>query len=191
MKIIGITGKSGSGKTSFASSLAKTLNCTYIDIDKIGHKAIYEPKISKTLCERFGQQILDEYGNIDRKRLGNIVFSSKDRMDELTEVTWTYMQHQLDDILLQNNNIIVLEWLLLPISKYWGKCNFKILVKANNIQRKNKVMERDNISEEYFEKRDSSSIDYSTYKFDYIFENNYSKETMDRVIYKIKEQIMK
>lgn len=47
MKIIGITGKSGIAKTSFESLLVKTLNCTYIDIDKIGNKETYEQKISK------------------------------------------------------------------------------------------------------------------------------------------------
>ncbi len=46
---------------------------------------------------------------------------------------------------------------------------YKILVKPDDIARKNKVMERNNIFEEYFNKRDSVSIDYSTVQFDYIF----------------------
>ena len=40
MRIIGVTGKSGSGKTTFASLLAKELKCKHIDIDKIGHSYI-------------------------------------------------------------------------------------------------------------------------------------------------------
>lgn len=40
-------------------------------------------------------------------------------------------------------------------------CDSKILVKSDDMAKKNKVIERDNISEEYFNKRDSASIDYS------------------------------
>ena len=70
MKIIGITGKSGSGKTTFASSLSKKIKCKhiYIDIDKIGHQALLQPDIVDKLCNTFGNEILDEKGKIDRKK---------------------------------------------------------------------------------------------------------------------------
>lgn len=77
MKIIGITGKSGSGKTVFASLLARKLHCNYIDVDKIGHIALYRPEILDELCKKFGNEILDENGNLDRKKIGNIVFTRK------------------------------------------------------------------------------------------------------------------
>lgn len=77
MKIIGITGKSGSGKTAFASLLAQKLHCNYIDVDKIGHMALYRPEILDELCKKFGDGILDENGNLDRKKVGNIVFTRK------------------------------------------------------------------------------------------------------------------
>lgn len=186
MKIIGITGKSGCGKTTFASLLAKKLDCKYIDIDKIGHKAIIQPKISQALCEKFGNGILDENGNINRKKLGNIVFDKKDKMQILTDLTWEYMQKQLDHILSLDDEIVIFEWMLLPISKYWDQCDCKILIKSNYETRKNFVLKRDNISEEYFDKRDSSSIDYSQVTFDYIFENDYQPETMDRILDELK-----
>lgn len=49
-------------------------------------------------------------------------------------------------------------------------------------------MQRDNISEEYFDKRDSASIDYSQINFDYIFENNYQAQTMKKMLNRISEQ---
>ena len=80
-------------------------------------------------------------------------------MEALTDVTWGYMQEMLDEILKnENKSTIILEWALLPISKYWDKCDIKILMKANDIERKSRVMKRDNITEEYFFKRDKNSI---------------------------------
>lgn len=182
MKIIGITGKSGSGKSTLATVLAKKLQCESVNIDQIGHKATSDEKISQKLCKIFGNQILGGNGKIDRKKLGDIVFSKKEKMDILTEITWGYMQEILDNILQKEPEIIILEWALLPMDKkYWEKCDTKILIRANEVQRKNKVIERDQITEEYFLKRDAKSMDYTCFEFDYIFENDYMPATMEKI----------
>ncbi|MCI8759823.1 MAG: dephospho-CoA kinase [Clostridia bacterium] len=189
MKIIGITGKSGSGKSTLTTLLSQKLKCESINIDKIGHQATSDEKISQKLCEVFGKGILDNSGKVDRKKLGNIVFSDKGKMDQLTQITWGYMQKILDSKLKQTPKIIILEWALLPVDgKYWDKCNIKILMKADDKERKNKVMQRDKISEEYFLKRDLRSMDYSQFVFDYIFENDYTLETMDKIVMKLSQR---
>lgn len=182
MEIIGVTGKSGSGKSTFASLLSEKLNCKYIDIDEIGHQSLSQPDILYKLCDKFGTEILNENGNLDRKKIGNMVFSDKDKMKELEFLTWDYMQKTLDAILLQDDEIVVLDWILLPQSIYWNKCNLKILVTSNDTDRKNKVLERDNISSEYFDKRDSASINYSYFSFDYIFENDYNLQNINNMV---------
>ena len=182
MKIIGITGKSGSGKSTLAKVLSEKLKSKTVNIDKIGHKAIRDPKIMQKLCGIFGEEILGENQKIDRKKLGNIVFSSQEKMHQLTEITWGYMQEILDHLLKEEAKIIILEWALLPIEcKYWDLCDIKIWMQANDKERKEKVMERDQISEEYFVKRDSKSMDYTPFKFDYIFANDYIPETMEKI----------
>lgn len=189
MKVIGITGKSGSGKSLLTEKLAKEWQGKSVNIDKIGHKATSDENISRKLCHIFGNEILGQDNKINRKKLGNIVFSSKEKMDILTEITWGYMRQELDKILEQKPNIIILEWALLPIdSEYWNKCDIKILMQADDNIRKNKVMERDNISEEYFLKRDANSMDYSAFKFDFIFENDYQLQTMEKIVKKIKQE---
>ena len=189
MKIISITGKTGSGKSTLSKMLAEKLNCNTINIDKIGHQATNDDEITKKLCQTFGNEILGEDKKINRKKLGNIVFSNKEQMDKLTDITWEFMQNVLDKILEQEKNeTIILEWALLPISKYWDISDIKILIKAEDEKRKIKVIERDNITEEYFLKRDSRCIDYKSYHFDYIFENDYKLETINNMIKTINKE---
>lgn len=182
MRLIGITGKTGSGKSTFGKLLADKLNCKYIDIDKIGHSAISDSSISKKLYQEFGQDILDDNKNIDRKKLGNIVFSDKNKMDILTNLTWNYMQNKIDNILSQNEDYYILDWALLPSVKYFNICDIKILIVSEDIKRKEKILKRDNISKEYLEKRENNTLDYSNFKFDYIFNNDYSKECLSYII---------
>ena len=186
MKLICITGKTGTGKSSLGTLLAQKLNVLYVDIDKIGHQATSDPIITKKLCNIFDNDLLDENGNINRKKLGNIVFSNTDKMQILTDITWEYMEQKLDNILLQKQQYFVFDWALLPKVKYWDMCDMKILVTSDDNIRKKRILERDHISKEYLEKRESAVLDYSTLSFDYIFNNDYTKETIDsfaKVIY--------
>lgn len=190
MKLIGITGKTGTGKSTLAILLAKKLNGQYIDIDKIGHQAISDYSISKKLCDSFGNEILNENGNIDRKKLGNIVFTNTDKMQILTDITWKYMEQELNNILLQKQQYIVFDWALLPKVKFWNMCDMKILVTSDDVIRKKKIIERDLISYEYLEKRESATLDYSKLSFNFIFNNDYTDKNINVFVETIYNKIV-
>ena len=191
MKLIGITGKTGTGKSTIATTLAQKLDGQYVDIDKIGHQATSDPIIAKKLCNVFGNELLNENGNIDRKKLGNIVFSDTDKMQILTDITWEYMEQELDRILLQKQQCFVFDWALLPKVKFWDMCDIKILVISDDTVRKERILERDHISEEYLEKRESATLDYSKLSFDFTFNNDYTNKSMDTFVEVVYNQIMK
>ncbi len=189
MKIIAVTGKSGSGKSTLGVELAKKLNCRYVEVDKIGHEALYNPLAQEALCEAFGNQILvDE--KVDRKKVGEIVFADKKAMDKLTQITWMYMQDILDQMLSKSDSeYIVFDWALLPNSKYWELAYKRIIVNANEQIRKERIMKRDNVSEEYFNLRESASWDYTNETSDYVFENEYTDVCLNSMVEKIMSEL--
>ena len=85
--IIGICGKSGSGKSTVARELMELVNkeSVHLDIDKIGHKVLAIPNVEKELIETFGSGIKTESG-INRKKLGEIVFAFRSEMEKLTDI---------------------------------------------------------------------------------------------------------
>lgn len=171
--IIGICGKSGSGKSTLSKTLIKEYkNAIHLDIDKIGHKVLMIEKVKKELIKSYGNNILTDK-NIDRKKLGDIVFNSRLEMKNLSHITWKYMQIEIDKFLIDNKDkIIILDWLLLPISKYFDKCDVKVLLDISYELRKERAIKRDNIKEEEFDLREKASISFDKYKFDYVIKDN-------------------
>ncbi|TRZ15661.1 hypothetical protein HGM15179_011426 [Zosterops borbonicus] len=86
--VIGLTGGTGSGKTSIAKRLGH-LGAFVIDADKLGH-AVYVPggPAYEPVVAAFGAEILNEDGTINRKVLGAKVFGNQERLKDLTDIVW-------------------------------------------------------------------------------------------------------
>lgn len=176
--IIGICGKSGSGKSTLAKQIMQLLggNAIYLDIDKIGHSVLLFPEVKKELINSFGEAIIKE-NTVDRKKLGEIAFNSRNEMGKLSDITWKYMQIEIDKILNFNKDkIIILDWLLLLNTKYFDMCDIKILLDVSYDVRKKRAMKRDNITEEDFDLREKASIDFDETLFDYVFKADDEKK---------------
>lgn len=181
--IIGISGKSGSGKSTLARKIINKSNnkAIHLDIDKIGHSVLLLPEVKEELIKSFGESIIQK-NNIDRKKLGEIVFASRKEMNKLSDITWKYMQIEIDNFLnIHKNKIIILDWLLLPITKYFAMCNIKILLDIPYDVRKQRAMKRDNITKEAFDLREKASINFDESAFDYVIKDD-NNEIIKRLV---------
>ncbi|MBR3301448.1 MAG: dephospho-CoA kinase [Firmicutes bacterium] len=103
--VYGLTGGTGSGKTTVANYL-KEMGYTVIDADVIA-RSLTDPgsEVLRLLAETFGEEILAEDGSLIRKRLGDIVFNNKEKLQQLNDI----MGPSMDKAFLKALNDAVLE----------------------------------------------------------------------------------
>ena len=117
---------------------------THLEIDKVGHRALLNEEVKKELINEFGEHIIKD-NNVDRKKLGDTVFNSREKMQKLTDITWEYMQKEIDKFIEDNKDkVVILDWLLLTKSKYFDMCDIKILLDVPYEVRKMRAIKRDN-----------------------------------------------
>ena len=113
MKVIGLTGGIGSGKSTVSQLLAE-LGAAILNADEIGHEAFKpDTEIWRQVVAAFGRQILVPDGNIDRKKLGEIVFSNPESLSRLNQIMHPQMydmvKARLEEYRQQGTRVVVLE----------------------------------------------------------------------------------
>lgn len=105
--IIGITGASGAGK-SIASKVFEKNGFFIIDLDKIAHGIYDTNKLCvEEVAREFGNGILDENGKVMRKKLGEIVFADKEKLNILNKITHKYILNEVFKKLDGKNNAVL------------------------------------------------------------------------------------
>jgi dephospho-CoA kinase len=112
MLIIGVTGGIGSGKTTCAHFIEHHLNAVHINLDVIGHHLLEDPTIKATLIQTFGLKIIDTTTTqINRKSLGNIVFSNPEALERLNKIMHPKIKQKTLDLITHhkaaNQNIVI------------------------------------------------------------------------------------
>ena len=92
--VVGLVGGIGSGKSVVASMLAE-MGGRVIDADAVGHATLKRPQVIATLIERFGRGILDDAGQVDRRRLAGIVFEDPEALAALNAAMHPLMKEEL------------------------------------------------------------------------------------------------
>lgn len=113
MIVIGLTGGIGSGKSE-VSRILNELGAEVIDADRVGHEA-YRPNTEtwQAVVQAFGEEILQSDGEIDRRKLGPIVFSDPDAMARLNGIMHPRMRdmirERLETLRGQGTEVAVVE----------------------------------------------------------------------------------
>lgn len=190
--IIIVTGKTGSGKSTFAKLLAQKLNYCFVDLDKMFHIVLLKPNVKNFVVFLFGKKILNNEQNIDTKKIGNIIFRKRFGFKKTIYFwyTWHLIKKELNNLIFKNKNLI-LDWYYISKTKYFKKSNYKILIDASDSLRINSIIKRDKISKEYFEKREYFGITYDEKKFDFVFKNNFNETNLINAIEKVAKKIKK
>ncbi|HCP60580.1 MAG TPA: dephospho-CoA kinase [Dehalococcoidia bacterium] len=113
MRVIGLTGGIGSGKSTVSLFLAE-LGAVVIDADKVGHEAFKPGTESwKEIIAAFGREVLTPDGEIDRRRLGEIVFGKPELLSRLNRVmhprVYDMVKAQLEEYRQRGVKAVVLE----------------------------------------------------------------------------------
>jgi len=113
MKVIGLTGGIGSGKST-VSGFLKELGAVIIDADRVWHGALKpDTELWRGVVTVFGNEIVKPNGGIDRKRLGEIVFASPEALARLNNIMhphiYNMVKAQLEEYRRRGVGVVVLE----------------------------------------------------------------------------------
>ncbi len=154
MRIIGLTGPSGSGKGAVGAML-EDVGIPSIDTDKVYHDLLVPPSACvDELVGAFGDKILDTNGLVDRKILAKLVFSDKTGalQEQLNVITHKYVIDKTWALLAEyramGKRAAVIDAPLLIEAGIHTKCDLSICVLADRDIRKARIMARDGITEE-------------------------------------------
>ena len=151
MLTLGLTGKTGAGKTTVASYL-KEKGCFIIDGDIIARQITEKgSEVLDTLQKAFGENILDENGELIRKTLAERAFSSKESTELLNSITHPVIKKRCLDQMTEAENLgyktAIIDAAALLDSDCKDLCDKIIVVTAPEEIRLERILSRDSISD--------------------------------------------
>jgi len=169
--IVGVTGEIGAGKSYVSQKfgeLGKKNNIPVqdIELDFIGHQILGELKqpryeeVRKKIAESFGEQVRKSDGTIDRKTLGELVFTNSDALDKLNKIMSTPLLVRLRRELYSKKGLILFNAALIAESNLAYLCNNNtVLVYADKETQASRLGLR-GLSDEQIKRRLSSQFDF-------------------------------
>ena len=175
--VIGLTGPTGSGKSS-AAKLCEKYGIKLVDCDKVARKATEKgSECLKRLSKAFGAEILNTDGSLNRKALANKAFSTKENTELLNKTIFPFIKELvLNEI---DTEKVLLDAPTLFESGINAICFKTVAVLADSDIRLNRIIKRDNLTEAEAKKRMSAGKSDNFYKenADYIIYNNSDERT--------------
>ena len=184
MKIIGLTGGIGSGKSTVLE-LFKILGVKTYSADESAKKLVNtDPYLINLIKSSFGENIYDK-GQLNSKKLSDIVFENKEKLKLLNSIIHPAVAKDFKLFLNSNNeDYIVKEAAIIFETKSENNYDKIILIQSPLEIRIERVINRDNISREEVMKRINNQLDENLIidKCDYVLSNENKEDLEDKVL---------
>ena len=196
MKIIGLTGGIGTGKSTVSAYL-KEKGCVILDADKMSRQLTAPggaalPEIRKT----FGDEVFFEDGTLDRKKLGSIVFNDKEKLKSLEKLTTEKVVEQTVDGLVRlrkadYSGIVIIDAPLLFECNMQELAQESWLVTTDLEVRIERIMKRDGLDRQSILDRINNQMSDVEKRAiaDYVIDNSGSLENLYRQIEHLIERV--
>ena len=191
--LIGLTGQSGAGKTTVAKIFQEN-GYEVLNADLIARELQENNAVIDKLVETFSDRIITDEGKLNRESLANIVFSDEKELEKLNNIMFPLVMHKILQLSEKTNkNKILLDAPQLFESGANKMCYFTIAITAPQELLIQRIMKRDNITEEMANKRLSKQ---HTEKFfnenaDFIINNNSNEKELKSFVQHIINSIDK
>ena len=169
--IIGITGGTGCGKTTLLNTIAQAGGLV-LDCDAIYHHLLAtDAALLSAIEARFPGTV--ENGVLQRKKLGSIVFSDKNALEDLNKITHGAVKAEVLRRLTPRPKLAAIDAIALFEGGLAQLCDVTAAVTAPEEDRVRRLMRRDGISEEYARSRIAAQHkeDWFRERCDYVLEN--------------------
>ncbi len=193
--IVGLTGQTGSGKTTVCKVFEEN-GFTIINADLAAREVMVKgsPCLGE-LCEFFGNDILLDDGSLNRRKLGEIVFADKKKLEILNSVTYPYITSEILETItrysMDGYKLILLDAPTLFESRTDDFCELIISVISREDLRIERIMERDSISRESAQNRINSQLKEEFFRnnSDFIIKNNDDVDNLFDVAKEVSDKI--
>ena len=189
-KVIGLTGQTGAGKSAVRMFLEE-MGIACIDCDRVAREvtAVGSPAL-KALCEVFSSDILTPDKALDRKKLGSIVFSNKQKLELLNKTIFPFIIADIKQKISECEGLVVLDAPTLFESGCDKLCDIKIAVVADRNIRLERIIARDGISKEDAENRINSQLSEEFFRdnCEVVIENNSNIDALEKTVKNLLEE---
>jgi len=178
----------GSGKSLAAAEFAK-YGARIISGDKFGHEALRQPNIKESVVKRWGSEILDSAGEVDRRKLGAIVFADERERKALEALVFPWIERRIAEEIARakadsSAKLVVLDAAIMLEAGWAGSCDQLVFVDARRELRLQRLAKERGWDAQEVDKREKSQwpLTEKQKRADWTLDNSGSPEKLARQV---------